>query len=144
MPRSKKKSTAVLAKAEAHPISAHRRLEVSAQFTDDVLAKLAEAFFEVVQNEGWGKRDLAAISGMHESAVGHILAGRRKNLKLETIAVLTRAMRKRAELILHDLRPKNNANNVQTNSPIPVRIKVEAKPSSGSADLKKPYETTIR
>jgi transcriptional regulator with XRE-family HTH domain len=89
-------------------MSGDRRLEVAAQFTDDVLAKLARAFFQVIKQEGWGKRDLAAISGINETAIGHILAGRRKNLTVETIALLTRAMRARPELILHDLRPMGN------------------------------------
>lgn len=85
-----------------------RKLEVAAQFTDDVLSKLAAAFFQVVKQEGWGKRDLSQISGINETAIGHILAGRRKNLTIETIALLTRAMRKRPELTLHDLRPAGN------------------------------------
>jgi hypothetical protein len=89
-------------------MSPERQREVAAQFTDDVLAKLVEAFFQVVQREAWGKRDLAAISGMNETAIGHILSGRRKNLKLETIAILTRAMKARPELILHNLRPSDN------------------------------------
>jgi hypothetical protein len=95
-------------KASIERMSDSRRLEVTAQFTDDVLSKLADAFFQVVQQEGWGKRDLSSISGINETAVGHILAGRRKNLTVETIALLTRAMRKRPELTLHDLRPKGN------------------------------------
>jgi DNA-binding Xre family transcriptional regulator len=108
MARPKKKSVPARAKAPFRPLSPERRREIAAQLTDDVLAKLVEAFFEVVQQEAWGKRDLAAISGMNETAIGHILSGRRKNLKLETIAILTRAMKTRPELILHDLRPKNN------------------------------------
>jgi hypothetical protein len=95
-------------KASFRVMSDDRRLEVAAQFTDDVLSKLADAFFQVVKNEGWGKRDLSAISGINETAIGHILAGRRKNLTIETIALLTRAMRKRPELTLHDLRPAQN------------------------------------
>jgi hypothetical protein len=79
-----------------------------AQLTDDVLAKLTSAFFEVISNEKWGKRDLALISGLNETAIGHILAGRRKNLTVETIALLARAMQKRPELYLHDIRPKGN------------------------------------
>lgn len=89
-------------------MSDHRRLEVAVQFTDDVLSKLAGAFFAVVQHEGWGKRDLSLISGINETAIGHILAGRRKNLTVETIALLTRAMQTRPELVLHDLRPRDN------------------------------------
>jgi hypothetical protein len=114
MARSKKNSSQARAKSPVHPMSARRRLEVSARFTDDVLAKLVDAFFQVLQKEGWGKRDLALVSGMNETAIGHILAGRRKNLKLETIAVLTRAMRTRPELVLHDLRPKDNYVGIET------------------------------
>ena len=85
-----------------------RKREVVAQLTDDVLAKLTSAFFEVVSKEKWGKRDLALISGLNETAIGHILAGRRKNLTVETIALLARSMLKRPELVLHDTRPKGN------------------------------------
>lgn len=95
-------------KATVVPMSDNRRLEVAAQFTDDVLSKLAHAFFQVIKREGWGKRDLSLISGINETAIGHILAGRRKNLTVETIALLTRAMQTRPELILHDLRPRGN------------------------------------
>jgi hypothetical protein len=95
-------------KMPAAPMTNDRRAEIVAQLTDDVLSKLASAFFEVVQKEGWGKRDLSLISGMNETAIGHILAGRRKNLTIETVALLTRAMRKRPELLLHDLRPTGN------------------------------------
>jgi hypothetical protein len=96
------------AKAAYAPMSEDRKLEVVAHFTDDVLAALTKAFFEVVKNEQWGKRDLAKISGLNETAIGHILAGRRKNLTAEIIALLARAMQKRPELVLHDLRPKGN------------------------------------
>jgi plasmid maintenance system antidote protein VapI len=102
------KSSDTELKAPLHAMTDDRKLEIAAQFTDDVLSKLAAAFVEVVQKEGWGKRDLASISGMNETAIGHILAGRRKNLTVETIAILTRAMRKRPELTLHDLRPSGN------------------------------------
>jgi hypothetical protein len=95
-------------KAPIRAMSADRKLELAAQFRDDVLSKLANAFFQVVKYEGWGKRDLAAISGINETAINHILAGRRKNLTIETIALLTRAMRKRPELTLHDVRPAEN------------------------------------
>jgi DNA-binding Xre family transcriptional regulator len=108
MAHPKKKSPQTRAKVPVRPMPARRRREVSAQFKDDVLAKLVGAFFRVAEKEGWGKRDLAMISGMDETAIGHILAGRRKNVKLETIAVLTRAMRTRPELLLHDLRPRDN------------------------------------
>jgi hypothetical protein len=108
MARRKKKVTSTRVKAPYRSLPLERRQEIAAQFTDDVLAKLVDAFFQVVQQEGWGKRDLAAISSMNETAIGHILSGRRKNLKLETIALLARAMKTRPELTLHDLRPKNN------------------------------------
>lgn len=95
-------------KAPIELMSDNRRLEVVTQFTEDVLSKLADAFLQVAQLEGWGKRDLSSISGIDETAIGHILAGRRKNLTVETIALLTRAMRKRPELMLRDLRLTGN------------------------------------
>jgi hypothetical protein len=95
-------------KAEFRVMSNDRRAEVVAQLTDDVLSKLGSAFLQVLQQEGWGKRDLSQISGINETAIGHILAGRRKNLTVETIALLSRAMRKRPELVMHDLRPVGN------------------------------------
>jgi hypothetical protein len=108
MRRSRTRSRTFGAKAPPQPMSDQRRMEVVAQFTDDVLSKLADAFFQVVKQEGWGKRDLSLISGINETAINHVLAGRRKNLTAETIALLTRAMRTRPELILHDLRPTGN------------------------------------
>ncbi len=95
-------------KAPIAEMSQDRKLEVVAQLTDDVLAKLTSAFFEVMSKEKWGKRDLALISGLNETAIGHILAGRRKNLTIETIALLARSMLKRPELVLHDTRPTGN------------------------------------
>jgi hypothetical protein len=95
-------------KAPVSEMSNDRKLEVVVQLTDDVLAKLTSAFFEVMSKEKWGKRDLALISGLNETAIGHILAGRRKNLTIETIALLARSMLKRPELVLHDTRPKGN------------------------------------
>jgi hypothetical protein len=95
-------------KAAIFPMSDDLRREVAAQLTDDVLAKLTSAFFEVIAKERWGKRDLALISGLNETAIGHILAGRRKNLTIETIALLARSMQKRPELILHDTRARGN------------------------------------
>jgi hypothetical protein len=95
-------------KAPVAEMSDDRKREVVAQLTDDVLAKLTSAFFEVVSKEKWGKRDLALISGLNETAIGHILAGRRKNLTIETIALLARSMLKRPEVVLHDTRPKGN------------------------------------
>jgi hypothetical protein len=95
-------------KAPYIQMSPERRLEVVSQFTDDVLTQLGTAFVEVVKKEHWGKRDLAQISGLHETGIGHILSGRRKNLTIETIALLARAMQKRPQLMLHDVRPKGN------------------------------------
>ena len=95
-------------KAAYVPMSGDRRLEVVAELTDDVLAALTRAFFEVIKREKWGKRDLARISGINETTVGHILAGRRKNLTIESIAILARAMQKRPELVLHDVRGTGN------------------------------------
>jgi ribosomal protein S6 len=95
-------------KAVFAPMLQQQKLDVTAHFTDDVLNALTNAFFEVVKTEHWGKRDLAKISGLNETGIGHILAGRRKNLTVETIALLARSMRKRPELILRDLRPKRN------------------------------------
>jgi transcriptional regulator with XRE-family HTH domain len=85
-----------------------RKREVVAQLTDDVLSKLTGAFFDVSKIEHWTKRDLSAISGINETAISHILAGRRKNLTVETIALLARAMGVRPELVLHDTRPTGN------------------------------------
>jgi hypothetical protein len=45
---------------------------------------------------------------MNETAIGHILAGRRKNLTVETIALLARTLQARPELVLHDTRPDGN------------------------------------
>ena len=107
--RARQKKMSARAKAPVQPMSEDRQREVVAQFTDDVLSKLASAFFGVVQEEGWGKRDLSSISGINETAINHILLGRRRNLTIETIALLTRAMRTRPELILHNLRPIGNS-----------------------------------
>ena len=85
-----------------------RKHEVVAQLTDDVLSKLTGAFFDVCKIEHWTKRDLSTISGINETAINHILAGRRKNLTVETIALLARAMGVRPELVLHDTRPTGN------------------------------------
>ena len=95
-------------KAEIEEMSDDRKLEVVAQLTDDVLSKLTAAFFDVCKLEHWTKRDLSQISGMNETAIGHILAGRRKNVTVETIALLARAMKVRPELVLHDMRPNGN------------------------------------
>jgi transcriptional regulator with XRE-family HTH domain len=96
------------AKAPVCAMTEDRKREVVAQLTDDVLSKLTGAFFDVCKIERWTKRDLSAISGINETAIGHILAGRRKNLTVETIALLARAMSVRPELVLHDTRPTGN------------------------------------
>jgi transcriptional regulator with XRE-family HTH domain len=103
-PRQKKQQ----AKTPPEVMSEDRKSELVAQFTDDVLSKLTGAFFDVSAIEHWTKRDLSQIIGMNETAVGHILAGRRKNLTIETIALLARAMKVRPELIMHDTRPAGN------------------------------------
>jgi transcriptional regulator with XRE-family HTH domain len=96
------------AKAPVKVMTADRKREVVARLTDDVLSKLTGAFFDVCKIERWTKRDLSSISGINETAIGHILAGRRKNLTVETIALLARAMGVRPELVLHDTRPAGN------------------------------------
>jgi transcriptional regulator with XRE-family HTH domain len=98
------------------PIDNERRLHLIARFKDDIISKLAAAFVEVVRNEGWGKRDLANISGINETTISRILRGRRKNLTAETIALLARAMKKRPELLLIDIRPKGNKFQVNVSS----------------------------
>jgi len=110
-------------KAAYAPISEQQKLEAVAHLTDDVLAALTKAFFEVVKREQWGKRDLAQISGLNETAIGHILAGRRKNLTIETIALLARAMQKRPQLVLNDLRRHRN-HSTTPNEPIGRRSRI--------------------
>jgi transcriptional regulator with XRE-family HTH domain len=95
-------------KTATEVMSEDRKSELVAQFTDDVLSKLTGAFFDVCAIERWTKRDLSQISGMNETAIGHILAGRRKNLTVETIALLARAMKVRPELVMHDTRATGN------------------------------------
>jgi ABC-type Mn2+/Zn2+ transport system ATPase subunit len=102
------------------PISEERKLEIVAQFTDDVLTQLGRAFIEAVKIERWGKRDLARITGLNETGIGHVLAGRRRNLTVGTIALLARAMKKRPQLTLVDVRPKNN--DVETAQLVPALI----------------------
>src|ERR1017187_1537732 len=97
---SAKSSVATDAKAPVVAMTEDRKREVVAQLTDDVLSKLTGAFFDVCKFERWTKRDLSSISGINETAIGHILAGRRKNLTVETIALLARAMGVRPELLL--------------------------------------------
>jgi hypothetical protein len=101
------------------PMSEQRKLEIVAQFTDDVLTQLGRAFIEAVKIERWGKRDLARITGLNETGIGHVLAGRRRNLTVSTIALLARAMKKRPQLTLVDVRPKDN--NVQIAQLVPDR-----------------------
>jgi transcriptional regulator with XRE-family HTH domain len=111
MPRSfnsEDDPTAGRAKAPVCAMTQDRKNEVVAQLTDDVLSKLTGAFFDVCKIEHWTKRDLSTISGINETAINHILAGRRKNLTVETIALLARAMGVRPELVLHDTRPTGN------------------------------------
>jgi transcriptional regulator with XRE-family HTH domain len=96
------------AKAPVSAMTEDRKRDVVAQLTDDVLSKLTGAFFDVCKIERWTKRDLSTISGINETAINHILAGRRKNLTVETIALLARAMGVRPELVLHDTRPTGN------------------------------------
>jgi DNA-binding Xre family transcriptional regulator len=108
MPHAPSKSSSVQSKSSLEPFTDDMKREFAAQFTDDVLAKLTGAFFEVVSKEKWGKRDLSAICGINETAIGHILAGRRKNLTVETVALLARAMQKRPEIVFHDTRPADN------------------------------------
>jgi len=111
MPKSSSSQNDLLATETKAPVCAmtkDRKTEVIAQLTDDVLSKLTGAFFDVCKIERWTKRDLSTISGINETAIGHILAGRRKNLTVETIALLARAMGVRPELVLHDTRPTGN------------------------------------
>jgi transcriptional regulator with XRE-family HTH domain len=111
MPKSSRSESGYIAsevKAPVHAMTDDRKREIVAQLTDDVLGKLAGAFFDVCKFEHWTKRDLATISGINETAINHILAGRRKNLTIETIALLARAMGTRPELVLHDTRPVGN------------------------------------
>ena len=112
------------------PMTNKRRLDLVARFKDDVISKLGAAFVEVVKNEGWGKRDLAKISGIDETAISRILRGRRKNLTAETIALLARSMKKRPELLLIDVRPKGNKFQVHISS---EQTQVPAETSSRSA-----------
>ncbi len=102
------KSMAADFKTPYVPMSDSKKIDIVAIYTDDILAKLSMAFFETVRKENWGKRDLSRISGINETQIGHILAGRRKNLTAEVIALLSRSMRKRPELQLHDVRPRGN------------------------------------
>jgi hypothetical protein len=111
MPKSSRSNSSRITSDVKAPVCAmtdDRKREIVAQLTDDVLSKLTGAFFDVWKLEHWTKRDLATISGINETAINHILAGRRKNLTVETVAVLARAMGTRPELVLHDTRPAGN------------------------------------
>jgi transcriptional regulator with XRE-family HTH domain len=119
-------------KAAYAPMSEQQKLEAVAHLIDDASAALTKAFFEVVKREQWGKRDLAEISGLNETAIGHILAGRRKNLTIETIALLARAMQKRLQLVLHDLRPHRN-HSTNPNKPIGRRCRIARAAGSSAA-----------
>jgi transcriptional regulator with XRE-family HTH domain len=112
------------------PMTSKRRLDLVARFKDDIISKLGAAFVEVVKNEGWGKRDIAKISGIDETAISRILRGRRKNLTAETIALLARSMKKRPELLLIDIRPRGNKFQVHIPS---EQTQVPAETSSRSA-----------
>jgi transcriptional regulator with XRE-family HTH domain len=112
------------------PMTNEQRLDLVARFKDDILSKLGTAFVEVAKIEGWRKRDLANISGINETAISRILRGRRKNLTAETIALLARAMKKRPELWLVDIRPKGNKFQVNISS---EQTQLPAETSSRSA-----------
>lgn len=106
MTRIRRRSSKI--KAPLAVLSEEQRRRYAAKFADDVLAKLTEAFIDVQEIEGWGKRDIAQILERDETAIGHLLSGRRKNMTIETVALLARAMRKRPELVLKDLRGQGN------------------------------------
>lgn len=107
MPRSSNR-IAVQRHVWSSEVGNERKLDLVARFKDDIISKLGAAFVEVAKNEGWRNRDLANISGINETAISRILRGHRKNLTAETIALLARAMKKRPELVLVDIRPKGN------------------------------------
>ncbi len=119
------------------PISNERRLHLVARFKDDITSKLAAAFLEVAKNEGWGRRDLAKISGINETAISRILRGHRKNLTAETIALLARAMKKRPELSLVDIRPKGNKFQVNISSePAQLPTETASAPVAGNINVR--------
>lgn len=99
----------------------------AAYLKDDVLAKLVDAFYEARDKEGWTRRDIAGILGCNESHISHILNGRRSNLTLASIATLAKALRKRAELTLVDIRPRGNQFDASVGFPL-------AAPDSARAD----------
>ena len=125
-------------KESYEPISQERRLDLVARFKDDIISKLVAAFFEVVRTEGWGKRDLANISGIDETTISRILRGRRKNLTAETIALLARAMKKRPELLLRDIRPKGNKFQVNISSePTQLTAETASRADAGNIDVRR-------
>jgi len=129
-------TSAVPLKPAVVPMSTDIKHQMIAQATDDVLAKLTGAFFEVAKIERWSKRDLSQISGLNETAISHIFSGRRKNLTVETIALLARAMQKRPELVLHDTRPKgNNLSAAEAGQVLTQRYETIASSSAASASL---------
>lgn len=91
-------------KAPFVPMSEDQKLDHVCELTDDMLSQSCIAFFQVIKNENWGKRELAGITGMTEAAISRVLSGQRKRLTADTIAVLARAMRKRPRLVLEDVR----------------------------------------
>ena len=101
--------SAVEAREGLPVISEADHLRYRAEFVDDVLSKLSDALYEVASVEGWTKRDIATVAGMDETMLGRLLSGRRPNMKIETVAILARALRRRPELTLHDDRPAFDA-----------------------------------
>jgi transcriptional regulator with XRE-family HTH domain len=108
-------------KVPLEKMSEIKRLDAVAEFSDDVISKLTDAFFEVVSREGWTKRDLADISGLNETMISHVLSGRRLNPTIETVALLARAMRKRPKLNLEDARPTGNQYKVEAGTDAPPK-----------------------
>lgn len=92
-----------------NPLSKERLQDYAAEYKDDVLSKLTAALIEAQIKEGWSQRDLANLIGCKESQLSHIFNGRRKNLTTDTISAIARALQKRPELALIDVRPKGNA-----------------------------------
>ena len=107
-----KKSSAPWAKLSEDELSM-----AVAYLKDDVLAKLVDAFYETRDKEGWTRRDIAGILGCDETHISHILNGRRSNLTLASIATLAKALRKRAELTLVDIRPHGNRFDAPVSAP---------------------------
>lgn len=80
--------------------------EWRARFTDDVLAKLKGCLWHI-HSESKDIYDLALTSGMSIFKLKRIFSGRKKNITIDEIAILSRAMRFRPELVLHDMRDEN-------------------------------------